>query len=123
MVHGQGQGAAPEEIAAMAGSLFRDGPPLAKITGQGADGKAAWAAFTSARPIARADLNYTYDKGEWKDRKWETVVADLNAQAGRVKATVPDGVTQYYFNLIDDRGLIVSTEHISRNGPLPLPPP
>ena len=52
----------------MADSIFKGGPPLAKVTGQDADGKTAWAAFTSARPIAKAELNYTRDKGEWKDR-------------------------------------------------------
>lgn len=121
MVHGQGQGAAPEEIAAMADSLFKDGQPLAKITGQGVDGKYAWVAFASARLIAKAELNYTCDKGAWKDRKWETAAAGgfhvLAAAAGEVKAAVPDGATQYYFNLIDERGLIVSTEHVTREGP------
>jgi len=97
----------------MADSIFKGGPPLAKVTGQGADGKTAWAAFTCARPVAKAELNYTCDKGEWKDRKWETVAADLDAAAGKAKATIPDGATQYYFNLIDERGLIVSTEHVT----------
>jgi len=116
MVHGQGQGAAPEEIAAMADNIFKGGPPPAKITGQGVDGKAAWAAFTSARPIAKAELNYSCDKGAWKDRKWETVAAELDAAAKKAKATIPDGATQYYFNLLDERGLVVSTEHVTCEG-------
>ena len=117
MPHGQGQGAAPEEIAALADHLFKGGPPPAKVTGQGADGKAAWVTFTSARPVVKAELNYTCDKGAWKDRKWETAAADLDAAAGKAKATVPDGATQYYFNLIDERGLIVSSEHLTCEGP------
>ncbi|MCX5683601.1 MAG: acetylxylan esterase, partial [Planctomycetota bacterium] len=113
MPHGQKQGAEPEEIAALADSLFKGGPPPAKVTGQGAEGNAAWVKFTSARPVVKAELNYTRDKGVWKDRKWETIAADLDAAAGKAKATIPDGATQYFFNLIDERGLIVSTEHVT----------
>jgi len=111
MVHGQPQGTAPEEIAAMADSLFRGGPPLAQITSQGVTGRSAWAAFASARPITRADFNFTCDKGLWQERKWRSVAAELSAATGKAQADLPDGATAYYFNLVDDRGLTVSTEH------------
>ena len=130
MVHGQGQGAAPEEIAAFADSIVRpsrasgssDGsPPLARLTGQGTDGKTAWARFAAARPVVKAEFNFTRDGGLWKDRKWQTAAAELKAAEGpgdakampgrEVRATVPDGATAWYFNLIDERGLITSTEH------------
>ncbi len=140
MVHGQGQGAAPEEIAAFADSIVRPsrasgssdgGPPLARITGQGADGpksgpvpgNAAWVRFAAARPVVKAEFNFTRDSGLWKDRKWQTVAAELKAADGprpqswrgrEVRATVPDGATAWYFNLIDERGLITSTEHEER---------
>jgi dienelactone hydrolase len=112
MVHGQREGAAPEEIAAFADHFLKGKPPLARVTGQGADGKTAWATFKSERPVARAEFNYTCDKGEWKQRKWQTAPADLRAAEGKVSAPLPDGVAAYYFNLIDDRGLIVSSEHV-----------
>jgi hypothetical protein len=131
-VHGQGQGAAPEEIAAFADSIVRGGPPLARITGQGADGpksgpipgNAAWVRFAASRPVVKAEFNFTRDGGLWKDRKWQTAAAELKAAEGpgdakampgrEVRATVPDGATAWYFNLIDERGLITSTEHDER---------
>jgi len=49
--------------------------------------------------------------GEWEHRKWQSVPAELDQGKNMVTATLPEGVTVYYFSLIDDRGLIVSSEH------------
>ena len=114
MAHGQEQGAAPEEIALLADRLLKGGPAPARITGQGANGAGAWATFKADRPVAKAELNYTCDKGAWKERKWKTVPADLDTAAGKVNAALPDGVTVYYFNLVDGAGRVVSTEHVER---------
>ena len=37
--------------------------------------------------------------------------AELDAAAGTASGVLPDGTTVYYFNLIDRRGLVASTEH------------
>ena len=114
MAHGQGEGAAPEEIRAMADGLLKGAPPLARVTGRGADGRTAWATFRAARPIAKAQLEYTRDTGPWQNRKWLSTPATIDAAAGKVSAQPPDDVTAYYFNLIDEAGLVVSTEHVTR---------
>lgn len=112
MPHGHGgPGENPEEIYAMAESLFRNKTPLARIVKSGRDGQNAWTEYESAAPIVKAELNFTTDVGEWKNRNWQTIPAILDANARRASAEPPKSVSVYYFNLIDDRNLVVSSEH------------
>lgn len=112
MPHGHGgPGENPEEIHVMAESIFRNGVPLAWIIESGRSGRDAWAVFESRSPLSRVELNFTTDSGVWKERNWQTIPATLDAQAGRVSATLPKDVTVYYFTIIDERELLVSTEH------------
>lgn len=113
MAHGHGPpGEDPEEIRAFADSHLRGGLPLARVLEQGRNGRGVWAAFESETPIERAELNVTKDAGPWTGRWWDTVPAAVDPSGGRVSAEIPDGATAYYLNLIDARGLIVSTEHV-----------
>ncbi len=100
------------EILAFADSFLRAGKPLAKIVDQGRRGEQAWASYTSDRPIAKAELNFTNDLGDWEARDWQTIPADVRANQHEVSANLPATARVCYFNLIDDRGLIVSTEHV-----------
>jgi len=110
MPHGHGgHGENPPEIKAFADSLLLAGQPLANITGQSRDGTAVCATYESPVPITKAELLYTKATGTWPDRLWE--LAPAAVEPGRVSATLPEGVTCYYLNLIDERGLTVSTEH------------
>ena len=116
MPHGHnGPGEKPEEIRALADALLRGGEPLAKVTGQGRDDDAAggglWATYEAEVPLARAELVFTRDGGEWQKRNWETAPAQVNAPSRKVTARPPPGTTVCYLNLIDERGLVVSTEH------------
>ena len=112
MEHGHGgPGERPEEIHAFADQITSGGQPLASIQSQGGEGRRVWAEYRSAVPIVRAELNYTSQRGAWKERWWNSFPAALDADHAKVTADLPDGVTAYYFNLIDSRGLIVSTEH------------
>lgn len=111
MPHGHGgAGENPAEILAVADAMFRDGKPLAKITGVSASGQTALATFHSSAPIVKAELNYTVDSGAWQQRDWKTLPAQL--AAGKVTAQIPAGATAWYINVEDNRGLVVSTEHI-----------
>jgi dienelactone hydrolase len=112
MPHGHGgAGENPAEILAFAENQVAHGQPLAKIVAQGRDGQQAWATFEAVSPIQRAELTYTCQTGKWQDRKWETAPATIDAAAHKIVARLPQGVKVYYFNLIDQRNLIVSTEH------------
>lgn len=112
MPHGHGgAGENPPEIHAFADSFLKGGPSLPKITAQGADEQGApWAEFTSSVPVTKAELVFTNDVGPWQNRDWSSSPATL---VGGTKATavLPEGVTVYYLNVIDERGHVVSTEH------------
>jgi len=111
MPHGHGPaGEAPREIHAFADSILKGGDPLPTFTAQGRDGHQVWATFESQRPIARAELCFTVDRGNWQDRRWEAAPAQL--APGRATAALPDGVAVYYLNLFDCRDCVVSTEHV-----------
>jgi len=107
--HG-GPGESPEEIHAFADSIVGNGVPLTRVLKQGTENQSAWASYTSTTPLKRAELNFTRSSGRWQDRVWETIPATIKED--RVVADLPSDTTTYYFNLIDDRDLIVSTEHV-----------
>ncbi len=106
--HG-GPGENPEESRAMADAILKDGAPLARITTTGRHGREVWVTFTSEVPVVTAELNYTTDKGKWQERNWQTIPATL--EPGKASATLPERVTVYYLNLIDEPNLVVSSEH------------
>jgi cephalosporin-C deacetylase-like acetyl esterase len=114
MPHGHGgAGENPPEILTYADSFFKAGKPLAKVTEQGIKGRTAYIGFKSDVPIVKAELNYTTASGRWQERKWETVPAVLGAD-GAVSAAIPEETKVYYFNLIDERGMYVSSEHVEK---------
>lgn len=115
MLHDHPHGAEPEEIRTVADALLRRGKGLARLTGQGSRDGSAWVTYSSPVTIVKADLKYTKSaNGPWKDREWQSVPAQLDTAAHRASAVLPDGVTAYYLNLLDDRGLVVSSEHVTR---------
>ncbi len=121
MAHGHGgPGEKPEEIRAFADSFCKEGQPLATITGQGAEKEGtAWVQWKSPTKIEKAEVLYTKDSGIWKERKWESVPAVLEQESGKASAKLPEGVTVYYFNIVDSRGLTVSSRHVERGATPP----
>ncbi len=112
MVHGHGgPGENPGEIHAMANALLKGGAGLARITRSHREGMNARIAFESQAPIIKAELNFTADTGQWQQRKWKTIPASLDAKAGKASALLPREAAVYYFNIIDERALVVSSEH------------
>jgi len=99
--------------------MLRGGEALVRITGQGRKGDAVWAGYASARALAKAELNWTADRGPWPQRVWTAAPADTSA-AGTVTATLPASCTVWYLNLFDDRGCVVSSEH-EELAPAPAP--
>lgn len=114
MPHGHPQGVAPEEIRVMADAVLKNGQPLPRLTGQGDEKGRLWVRFSSPVPIVKAELNYTAASGTWKEREWLTVPAELDLKSRRATASVPPDATAWYLNLTDTRGLVVSSEHLTR---------
>jgi dienelactone hydrolase len=109
MPHSHDEGERPEEIYAFADRLLRSMPPLATVQAQRQREEVVWLSYTAQIPIAKADFNYTTDRGDWKDRNWITAAAESQGQ-DKFRATLPPGVTAYYFNLTDEHGLVVSSD-------------
>jgi len=115
MPHGHGgAGENPEEIRVFADSILKGGNALPVVTGTGCEGTSVWAAYTARVPVVKAELNYTRDAGRWQDRKWETLAGQISGN--RVSVPLPEGTRAYYFNLVDDRQCVVSTEHVECDG-------
>jgi dienelactone hydrolase len=116
MPHGHdGAGENPKDIHVFAESLFSAGKRLPKIGEQGHDGDRAWTKFETDVPIEKVELNYTKDSGKWQSRKWETAAAKIE-DGKKASATIPEGTTVYYFNVIDSSGAFASTEHLELGG-------
>jgi len=111
MPHGHPPEGDPEEITVFADSLLKGKPGLPRILTQGRDGREAWASFASDVEVTQAELVYTTDKGNWVQRRWSTLPAEIHRAGNRVSAAIPATATVYYLNLRDARGCIVSTEH------------
>jgi dienelactone hydrolase len=107
MVHGHKEGAAPEEITAFADAMLKKGTPLAQIKESASD----TFTFRSKTEIVKAELNYTKEEGRWQDRQWVIVPAHLDGKAHEVTAQIPSDASAWYVNLIDGRGLVVSSEY------------
>ena len=113
MPHGHGAaGENPKEILAFADHCVRDGKPLPEFTSVKREGRKVTAAFSSGPcTVVKAELNFTLDKGVWKDRKWLAEPVTANACSGTLTAEIPEGATVYYLNLFTDDDLVVSSEH------------
>lgn len=114
MPHSHPPGVEAEEIRIFADSIFTKGKPLARVVSQGVAGKQAWATYKSSVPMAKAEINFTKDGGVWKERKWETLPAQLDSAKRRAAADIPEGARVFYLNLFDSRGAVVSTEHVEQ---------
>ena len=108
--HG-GPGENPEEIHAMADAMLKGAVPLARITEVARESSTVRVTYESRRPVVKAELNYTTDTGKWQERNWQTIPAALDAETRTASATLPEKVTVYYLNLIDDQNHAVSTAH------------
>jgi len=113
MVHGHGPaGENPREILAFADHFTRGGKPLPEFTSLTREGRKVSATFSSGPcTVVQAELNYTLDTGNWKERKWVAEPVAVNACSGAVSADIPAAATVYYLNLFTEDELVVSSEH------------
>jgi dienelactone hydrolase len=119
MPHGHPPAGDPPEVLAFADSIVRGAPALAVVEPMKLEGDTVSCAYRSARSVIRAELNYCVESaGPWEQRKWLFTPATVSSAS--VSARLPAGAAVYYLNLIDDQGLITSTEHASVTTP-PVP--
>jgi dienelactone hydrolase len=114
MPHGHnGLAETAEEIRAFADSIVQGGKPLTEIVDQTRDGDRVQVRFRGDAPAVRTTLLYTKDTGDWTKRRWEMADARTEQSAKSATAKLPPGTTVYFLNLIDEKGRIVSSEHVS----------
>ena len=109
--HG-GPGENPEEIHSFAEFHLNNGIPLTQIKEQGREGNHAWTDYESTSQVVKAELNFTKAEGVWRNREWASIPAEIGSEENQVSALLPEESRVYYFNLTDERGLVVSTEHV-----------
>lgn len=113
MPHGHGPaGEGPAEILAFADQILKKGAPLPLVSAPTRNGQEVSASISLKQPQpVKAELNYTCAKGSWKERKWETIAAQVDADGKTIRGVLPEGTTVYYFNLILADKLVVSSPH------------
>ena len=113
MPHGHGAGWSPPEIYAFAKAAVGRGKPLIDVHAPRHQNEAAEVKYDDANrpPVVSADLLVTQDGGAWRDRRWQQVPAQVDPSAKAVSARLPAGTTAYFFNLIDERRLMVSSPY------------
>jgi dienelactone hydrolase len=112
MPHGHGgAGENPVEIRAFADHHFLKKPALPRVTAQGTEDGVAWMTFEADVPVEKAELLFTKATGTWQEREWEAVPADLDPEARRASAALPESATAWYLNLVDSNGCVISGEH------------
>lgn len=110
MPHGHPQGWAPIEIGLFVDQHLKNSKPLARIESVKRDGKQVEVAFRSTVPVSSAALHFATDVGIWKQRKWQSVPAQVEGKTVRVE--LPEGRPLIYFlTLTDSRMATISTEH------------
>jgi hypothetical protein len=54
---------------------------------------------------------YDIHTAKWQKKKWKTIDADLDKKSRLASIWLPKETTVYYFNIADNRNLVVSSEY------------
>jgi dienelactone hydrolase len=99
------------EVDAFIDSFVKNGGPLAEIGEMKIENARAAASVKSPSPIAKAELDYTNDSGNWQKRVWKTAPAEINGET--VSASIPvERPLVCYLRVTDRRGCSVTTPHV-----------
>jgi hypothetical protein len=110
MPHGHAAGWKPQELYAFADSVVQGAPPLAPVNRPVLENRTARVRVESDTRLARAELCYTADTGEWSKRVWKSNAAAF--ENGRVEARLPEEAKVFFFNVTDEHGLLSSSEFV-----------
>lgn len=118
MPHGHSEGWEPKEIGAFVDSVLKGGEPLAMLGPlQIQSSGSAQATVDSRLPLSKAEFHFTTDSGRWQDRKWTTVPAKIDQDRKQIVAEIPTARPLVGFmTVVDERGLVVSTDHVQLPG-------
>jgi len=112
MKHGQGEGASPVEIYKFAEHCVNGKSALPEIKNVKRNKFSVDLKYDAhARVMQKAVLNYTCDRGVWKERVWKELPAVLIPEQNCVQMQIPECASVYFINLFTDDGLVVSSKH------------
>lgn len=77
---------------------------------------ATYTVGTEWSPVVNAYLLYT-PNGGYRDEEWFAIDARIDADRGRVHASLPADATHFLFNLVDENNFLISSTHIERTFP------
>ncbi len=100
-----------DEIYAFADSISRGRQMPVMFRRYGVTGRTAWAEFGQVTRPHDATFVYTTDGTAWKDRKWQEMPAKIDYIASTISAVIPENTKVYFFNAVDDKGLVSSSRH------------
>jgi dienelactone hydrolase len=106
MPHSHEAGWAPGEIELFANQHLAGGKPLPTLGQNVVSGERVTAHYQADLPVRCAELVYSTDSGNWKQRKWHTAPASLRQEF--VEAGLPSGVTAGFMAIEDEREARVS---------------
>ena len=115
LVHGHVEGEAPAEIVAFADWMLKGGvPPVAFSDVSTAGGVIGVDFKADRRKIVRAEFVWTTDtSAKWNERRWKSrPVEGFNPDSGHVETYYPSDASCYFINLIDDNGLVFSSDWV-----------
>lgn len=110
MPHGHPPVGDPKEVTVFADSMVKQQQALPKVTETFVNGSRASVRWSSEVPVAKVELVYTLDSGDWMQRNWDVKDAGVTGTT-EAQANIPEGATAAYFNIHDERGCVVSSEH------------
>ncbi|MCM8528513.1 MAG: prolyl oligopeptidase family serine peptidase, partial [Lentisphaeraceae bacterium] len=109
MKHGHGPVWKTQECYAFADSIIKKTAPLLKVSRPLIKGSNIIS--EASDKVSSAELVYTVDKDKnWPEREWNKVQADISGN--QVKAALPKDAIAAFFNLKDNKGLMISSEFI-----------
>ena len=98
------------EVDSFVDSVLKRGTPLPNLKAMKISGDLAKTTYSSKVPLARAELNYTSEEGEWQKRLWKTVPAQI--VNGKITAPVPaERPLVCYLSVTDQKDVTVTTPH------------
>jgi dienelactone hydrolase len=110
MGHSHPAGWKPVEIGVFVDSVLKGGVPLPVFGEVRRDGAGVSASVTGQTAIVEAKLHFTQAEGVASKWLWAEVPAAWEPAYGRVQASLPAGVRQYFLSVTDERGCMVTTQ-------------
>ncbi len=109
--HGHGPiGEEMSELPVFMNEHLKGEQPYPKIIGCSLSGRTISAEIAPETDVFGAQLVMTLKSGNWPEREWHTLGANYDESSRTVSAEVPDAAISAYLQVLDKRGIYVTSE-------------